>query len=416
MGAPRRYRLAVLSSHPIQYFAPLYRRLAQEPDIDATVYFCSAQGANEYLDEGFGVRLEWDTPLLDGYHYRRLPNLRRGNSVAGFFSLINPRIVTELRSGGYDALWVHGHAYATFLAATLVARLLRIPVLMRSETHLRLRRSPLKRALRSVAMTAFYRHLCAACLPIGTNNREFYRFHGVTDDRLFTVPYTVDNDFFSRSVDGHRKDTAALASHFQIPLDRPRILFASKLIPRKRPLDLLLAYEKVRNAGTDCCLLLVGAGEQEALLRRYVTAHHVPDVSFLGFRNQSELPKFYALADVFVLPSENEPWGLIVNEAMAAALPVVVTEDVGAAADLVGHGDNGLVYSTGDVAALAAHLTTLVNDPALRRRMGARSLARIGDWDLDRSVKGLREALAAVCRSPHRELSRELDAPRMRRS
>src|SRR5713101_4171019 len=137
------YKLAILNTHPIQYFAPLYRRLAQEPDLDLTVYFCSRQGAEEYLDSGFGERIKWDCSLLDGYKNEFLQNLRRQDTVKGFWSLINPGIVSELRKGNYDALWVNGHNHATYLLAICAARTLKIPVLMRCETHLQLHRSKL---------------------------------------------------------------------------------------------------------------------------------------------------------------------------------------------------------------------------------------------------------------------------------
>src|SRR6185503_10281762 len=117
-------KLAVLNTHPIQYFAPLYRRLAQEPDLDLTVYFCSRQGLDEYLDEGFGERFKWDTSLLDGYRHKFLPNLRRRDQVTGFLSLINFGIIRELRRNRYDALLVNGHNHASYLIAMVAAKLM----------------------------------------------------------------------------------------------------------------------------------------------------------------------------------------------------------------------------------------------------------------------------------------------------
>jgi glycosyltransferase involved in cell wall biosynthesis len=389
------YRLAILNSHPIQYFAPLYRRLAQEPDIDLTVYFCSSQGLEEYRDPGFGVSFKWDVPLLQGYRARFLPNLRRDGSVAGFFSLINPSIVRELRRERYDALWVHGHAYATFILAMVAAKLLGIPVLMRCETHLLLQRSPLKRALRRLLMRVLYTQLCSACLPIGTRNKEFYLEHGVDERHLFLVPYTVDNDYFARRTEDTEERSAALRRELGLPPGKPVILFASKLMPRKRPMDLLVAYHRLRTRSIHACLVFVGSGEEEAALRRYAAEYQVSDVHFGGFRNQSELPDFYHLADMFVLPSENEPWGLIINEVMAAGLPVIATEEIGAAADLVKHGENGFVYSAGDVDALSRHLETLVLDRSLCQRMAQHSRGLIDSWDFGLCVHGVREALAA---------------------
>lgn len=390
------YRLAVLQSHPIQYFAPLFRRLAQEAEIELTVFFCSRQGVESYTDEGFGRQVQWDIPLLEGYNHKFLPNLNRDNSVGGFTSLVNPSIVTELARGNYDALLVHGHAYATNIIAILAAKVLGVPVLMRGETHLLLQRSPLKRLLRRPVMSFFYRKLCRVCLPIGTLNHEFYRYHNVGSYRLFLVPYSVDNDYFINT----SRHWAALKSQVRaelgLPRDKSLVLYASKLSARKRPMDLLLAYEKLRANGTEAALAFVGSGEEEEALSSYVEQHRVPDVYFFGFRNQSELPKFYGIADVFVLPSENEPWGLVINEVMCAGIPVVATSEIGAVRDLVQHGQNGFIYQSADIEALTAHISTLIGDAELRKKMGEQSLLLMNNWNFERCVQGFNLAMRSL--------------------
>lgn len=385
-------KLAILHSHPIQYFAPLYARIAQEPGIDLTVYYCSRQGVDAYHDEGFGHELKWDVPLLEGYRYQFLPNVRRRDQVSGFLSLINPSIVKELRRENPDALWVNGHNYFTYLLAIGAAKALGIPVLMRGETHLLLSCSMSKRILRRLVMSAFYQ-VCDACLPIGTRNAEFYRSHGVRDERLFIVPYAVDNTFFTQTTDSYLKDPSSIKKDLGLPATTPLVLFASKLMSRKRPMDLLMAYHKLRREQIQAALVFIGSGSHEQMLKTYVQQQQVPDVYFFGFRNQSELPKFYAIADIFVLPSENEPWGLVINEVMCAGLPVVATKEIGAAADLVIPDQNGLIYQTGDIEMLASHLRTLVADSKLRMRMGQCSRELIAKWSIERCVQGVKEAL-----------------------
>jgi glycosyltransferase involved in cell wall biosynthesis len=385
-------KLAVLNTHPIQYFAPLYRRLSREPDIDLTVYFCSRQGADEYLDAGFGQRFKWDLSLLDGYEHKFVPNLRRRDAVEGFWSLINPQIIRELRTNKFDALLVNGHNHATYILAILAARILGIRVLMRCDTHLLLRRPLVKRLIRRAVMTAFYNHLCTFCLPVGTANKEFYLFHNVKETRLFTAPFAVDNEYFVSAVERAQKDETGKA--LALPSDKPVILFASKLIARKRPVDLLLAFHGVKQRGIEGALVFVGSGEQEQILRDYTRHHDLPDVYFLGFRNQSELPEFFAMADIFVLPAENEPWGLILNEVMCAGLPVIVSREVGASADLVRHGENGFLFDSGNVEQLADYLRRLLINPELRKRMGEASRKIIANWDYEACVQGIRQALA----------------------
>lgn len=400
------YNLAIVQSHPIQYFAPLFRRLAQQPEIDLTVFYCSRRGMEEYLDTGFGQSVKWDIPLLSGYRHKFLPNLSDHFQGAGFLSLINPGVVIQLLRNRYDAVLVHGHNSATNLLTIAVANLLGIPVLMRAETHLLLERSLAKRTARRLLMSILYRWLCDACLPIGTRNKEFYQHHGVRKSRLFMVPYTVDNNFFMESLSSFRPtDTAreTLKQNWGLPTTKPVILFLGKLMPRKRAMDLLLAFQRLRMQGDDATLLFVGSGEQEELLRNHACQHNIPDVHFFGFRNQSALPQFYALADIFVIPSENEPWGLTINEAMCAALPIVATEDIGAVADLVRPGHNGLLFKKGDIDGLTAHLSWLISNSELCRQLGQNSLGIIRDWNYDAAVRGILRALQYVRRGHLRQ-------------
>lgn len=394
------YRLAILNTHPIQYFAPLYRRLAQEPEIDLTVYFCSRQGSEEYLDAGFGERIKWDSSLLEGYEHKFLRNIRRKDKVDGFWSLINPQIISELRTNGCDAFWINGHNHFTYLIGIGAARLLRIPVFMRCDTHLQLRRSVLKRVIRKPLMHILYNHLCDACLPVGTLNRDFYLFHGVEQNRLFTVPFTVNNEYFVAAA--NEKSNSQMRTELGLPADKPLILFASKLTPGKRPMDLLDAYGRLCNLSVEAGLLVVGSGAEETALRAYVQEKQLPRVYFVGFKNQSELPKFYSAADVFVLPSENESWGLVLNEVMCSGLPVIVSRGVGAAPDLVRHGQNGFVYETGDVEALTDFLFSIVTSSELRDQMGQASREIISNWNNERCVDGLKEALASTTQDKKR--------------
>lgn len=387
------FKLAVLNSHPIQYFAPLYRRLAQEPDIDLTVYFCHAMGAEEYFDSGFGENVKWDRPLLEGYRYKILPNLWQGTRAGSFFNPFNPAIVRELYHERFDALWVHGHNRLTYLVAIVAARVLGIPVWMRGETHLLLQRRRLKKALRRPVMSLFYRWLCAACLPIGSRNAEFYHYHGVAEQKLFRVPYTIDNDFFIQALAGYAGQVEALRQKLHLHPTMPILLFVSKLTGRKNPLLLLQAYRHLRDQGIAAQLVFVGSGPEEPALKAYVAEHGLPDVHFLGFRNQSELPMFYALGDVFVLPSVNEPWGLVINEAMCARLPIVASDEIGAVADLVQHGKNGFTFPAGNLDLLTQYLATLCSDPGLRQRMGQASYDLITTWSYEACVRGIRAAM-----------------------
>lgn len=399
----KQYRLAVLNSHPIQYFAPLYRRLAQEAGVDLTVYYCSRQGLEGYADPGFGGQhVKWDIPLLEGYSAVFLDNLRGQSEVGGFWSLINSGIFRELRRNRFDALWVHGHNYFTYILAYLTARIYGIRIFTRGETHLLLRRSRYKELIRAPLMRLLYTQ-CDAFLAIGSRNAEYYRQHGVPADRIFRVPYTVDNRRFIQASELGRARRAELRGGLGLDGAIPLILYASKFTSRKRPLDLVQAKLALERQGIRCGLLMIGSGEQEAAIREFCATHQMQDVAFTGFVNQTELPAYYAAADVFVLPSENEPWGLIINEVMCAGLPVVVTEEVGAAPDLVLPGENGAVYPAGNVEALTEILRRLVVDQPLRQRMGEKSLSIISGWSYEQCVSGIRSALESTDPAPRQQ-------------
>jgi glycosyltransferase involved in cell wall biosynthesis len=400
--AKRRVRLAYLVSHPIQYQAPLLRRIAQEPDIDLTVLFGSDFSVRGYRDAGFGVGVKWDVPLLDGYKHEFLPLLRdQGNvSVA---SPLNYGIDRRLRGTGgepaFDALWVHGYATINAMHGILAAKALGIPVLLRAESWLRDReRSGLKLALKN-AFFAGLKNLVDAVLPIGSLNAEYWRHYFGDDVPQFLMPYAVDNAYFTQRARQAEAGRASLQAELALDPARPVILFAGKMQTRKHCNHLIEAYALLSPApGIEPrpYLILVGDGEERAALQRQAEATGFRSIRFCGFRNQSELPGFFDLSSVFVLPSRHEPWGLIVNEVMNAARAVIVTDDVGSAPDLIEDGVNGCIYAAGDVVALAAALRRVLQSPESAATMGKRAYERIQSWSFERDVQGLRKALAHI--------------------
>jgi glycosyltransferase involved in cell wall biosynthesis len=397
-GATRITRIAVLNSHPIQYFAPLYAYLNAAPDLDVTALYLSDFSIRGGKDAGFGQDVKWDLDLLAGYHSVFLGDAARTREPGGFWSLVAPQVWKELRSDRYDAVWLHGHNYAASLIALTAAKAAGLPILMRGETHLGLPCDGIKSMLRRPLMGALYRS-CDRLLAIGSANAAFYRAMGVPDDKIFLVPYSVDNDRFIKSAELSDRQRADVRKRYSIPLDRPSVLYAAKFTRRKRPNDLL---DAARRLATDTdrpfTLVMVGSGELEPALRIFCAQHRLDNVVFTGFVNQSELPALYAASDVFVLPSESEPWGLAVNEAMCAGVPVVVSRDVGCVADLVKDGVNGFTPAVGDIDGLTKALQLLIEDEGLRRRQGQASFARIQQWGYRQCLEGIRFALAGVQR------------------
>lgn len=394
MKPQTQYRLLVFASHPIQYQAPLFRALAARPEIDLEVCFYCRWGVEQHLDPQFGVPVAWDIPLLEGYRYRFLKNFGFDDGPKRFLSLVNPAVLPLGVSSEFDAIWIHGWALASNWLGWVASALSRKPLLIRGDSN-GLEESPgWKRLAKRTILRVFFSNV-DAFLAAGRLNGEFYSNYGVPSERIFHAPYAVDNASFIEQADALAAHRHSLRSQYGIDPELPVVLFTGKLIPKKRPLDLIRAFEAAQ-ARTPCSLALVGDGALRQDLENYVALHHIPRVHFLGFRNQSEIGKLYALADLFVLPSSSEPWGLSVNEAMCFSLPVIASDQVGSSFDLVRPRANGYVYPSGDVAALSLYIQRTLYSEEHRQRMGAASREIIERWNIDRTVDGIVQAVAST--------------------
>jgi glycosyltransferase involved in cell wall biosynthesis len=393
----RPYRLAYLVSHPIQYQAPLLKCIASDPAFDLSVYFLSAFSTCEYRDPGFAADITWDVPLLEGYKHEFLPAIGRRDRLTRLRPFARG-LSKRLLRGQFDALWLHDYAHQAHLRALLIAKLLGIPILLRTESHCGSHpRSRARIAAKAVLMRALF-GLVDAFLAIGTANLRYYLSYGVRPERVFMMPYAVDNLFFSEGAERAHPAREELRNALGFAPARPVILYASKITANKRPSDLLTAYIRLGAEGREPhpYLLFVGDGPQRRELEERARALGWSSVRFVGFVGQHELPRYYDLCDLFVLPSEFEPWGLVVNEAMNAAKPVIASDRVGAAVDLVRDGRNGFIFPCGDIEALRSRLARLVVDAQLMKTMGAESKRLIARWNFAADLAGLKRALAAV--------------------
>ncbi|WP_244502149.1 glycosyltransferase family 4 protein [Terriglobus roseus] len=381
----------------------LLRRIAADPDIDLKVFFCSDLSLRKYKDPGFGVDVEWDVPLTEGYRSVVLSRWRDTDKLSPTRPI--SRGMFRALAGGidsmpFDAMWVHGYSTVNSLHAIFSANALGIPVLLRAESWLADRdRSSTKLALKQLYLSGL-KLLVDAVLPIGTRNAEYWTSYFGSDFPAFTMPYAVDNEYFASRAASSTLTRQKLQAELSLDPSRPVILFASKLQERKHADHLLEAYLRLRSETTlTPYLLIVGDGEMRAQLQQRAEASGMEGIRFLGFRNQSELPRFFDLSTVFVLPSRHEAWGLITNEAMATGLPVIVSSDVGCAADLLRDGENGYVYPVGDIAKLRDALAATL-EPGKSERMGQRSRDILSRWSYREDLRGLKEALRYVTKLP----------------
>jgi glycosyltransferase involved in cell wall biosynthesis len=391
-------RLAYLVTHPIQYHATMLRLIAQDPDVSLKVFFRSEVSARAFYAAGFNTEIEWDVALQDGYKYEALPAFGRTDRFS-FWRPLNFGLARRLRAENFDVLWIHGYMHWFHLWAMVAAKSMGIKVLLRDEVN---RFSAIRGTVKKIAKKPFFallKKFSDAFLAIGSLNKQYYVGYGVQEQDIFLVPYAVDNEFFQSRCRQASTSRDELRTTLGLEAGRPIILFAGKLMERKRPHDLLEAYTRLSPDGVTepkPYLLFVGTGEMLDTLRRRGAELKWDSIRFVGFRGQKELTRYYDLCDVFVLPSEIEPWGLAVNEAMNAACAIVVSDKVGCGPDLVKPGHNGFTFPAGDVSALAEKLRAVIGDPQRIRTMGLNSLKIVDQWSFAEDLEGLKRALRAL--------------------
>jgi glycosyltransferase involved in cell wall biosynthesis len=399
-------RLAIVASHPIQYQAPWFRALAKVTDLD--VFFCHKQDADGQGEAGFGVRFEWDVPLLDGYRHHWLTNVSERPDVSTLTGCDTPDIADRLSDEGkpaFDACIVSGWYLKSYLQTIWGCKRMGIPVLSRGDSQLATNRG----ALWAFAKHVPYRWLLNAIdghLYVGHANRRYLEHYGVSDDCLFFTPHFVDNEFFASGAGRAREsgEAATFRAAQQLATDTVVFGFVGKLIDRKRPADFIQGIAAAVRHEPNVAGLIVGSGPLEHDLQRMALELKVP-VRFAGFQNQSQLPRCYAALDALVLPSDaSETWGLVVNEALACGRPAIVSETCGCSHDLIDEGQTGYTFPVGDIDALADRMVRTARASAIEREAYAvAARAKAARYSCATAVAGTLEALHSVTRPRHRD-------------
>lgn len=381
-------RVAVLNLVATPYREPVYLELSRTPGLRLRVFYIQSRDS---LRGWTGIRPAYDAV--------QLPCLTpEGMYSYPFIGAINPGLLGHLRRFAPDCLVVHGYSYFTQIIAMRWAMRRRVPFLLWGDSNAcQLRYGGMRLVLKDALLRHFCRH-AAGVLSIGASNEDFWRHYGVGTDRLFRSPLAVDNAFFASQSAKWRPRRASERARLSLP-PGPLALFAGRLAPAKNLLTLLRALALCRRAGGEALsLVLVGDGPERDRLDRAIRDLALTGVFRFGFLPQQELAKFYAIADFFVLPSVDEPWGLVVNEAMAAGLPVLLSRSTGCRPDLLEEGWNGFCFDERDPQDLAAAMLRMsrLSQPELET-MGARSAQRISRWSYPEALAGIYRALEAVC-------------------
>lgn len=344
--------LAYLVSHPIQYQAPLFRRLAASRRIDFQALFGCLHGATPRFDDQFGAVVDFGIDVTSGFDWRLVPQAGRRPSINKFLGLVMRPLDIPWGQRKPAVLVLHGWRTAMMWQAAVMARAGNVPYLMRAETPVFQHRpaAAFRAPIRSAAVRVLVKG-AAAALSLGPANDRFYRSIGLREEQLVRVPYVVDNEAVAAAATEARGRRREIRTQLQIPPDSFLLVAVSKLIARKRPMDMV---EMLKRVDPDIHLAWVGSGELfEALRCAVETCSLASRFHLLGFRSARETWAIMGAADALVLPSENEPWGLVANEAVAAGLPILISSECGAAESLVRPGVNGEILPVGDVEAWA---------------------------------------------------------------
>jgi len=382
-------RLAIITTHPIQYNAPLFRLLHERKNIEIKIFYTWSQTAQgTKYDPGFKKQVEWDIPLLDGYPYTFVENISASPGSAHNKGIDNPTLVKEVEAWNPSAVLVYGWNFKSHLAAMRYFHG-KMPVIFRGDSTLIDETPGIKKILRRLYLRYIFRSVDLA-LYAGKANRDYFIAHGLKEDQLLFMPHAIDNRRFAKS-DENIAASKKLREALNIPETSLIFLSAGKLEEKKQPG--LLAEIFVRLAAKDTYLVIAGSGElEEKLHSLYGDNEHI---RFTGFLNQQQMPALYGACDVFVLPSKGpgETWGLAVNEAMAAGKAVLVSSACGAAADLVQNGVNGFVFEKNDRDAAEKYLRYFSDHRAAVKEMGRESELMIANYNFMRDADAVERAV-----------------------
>jgi glycosyltransferase involved in cell wall biosynthesis len=373
-------RLAIITTHPIQYYAAIFQLMAKQ--IDVKVFYTWGNGVQEKFDPGFGKIISWDIPLLNGYHYQWMENTSDKPGSHHFKGIVNPDLIENITAWKADAVLIYGWSYHSHLKALRYFKN-KIPVYFRGDSTLLDTKTGIRSLLKSLFLKWIYRHVDHA-FYVGINNKVYFEKYGLKKEQLSFAPHAVDNDRFAED---RTLEATMLRQKLGIEAGEILVLFAGKLEDKKSPGLLLDAFTTLNMVNTH--LLFVGNGVLEIELKTKASKHQ--NIHFMEFQNQSVMPAVYQASDIFCLPSTGpgETWGLSVNEAMAAGKAVLVSDKCGCTADLITPGYTGEVFEAGNLPDATSKLGTLLSDKTTMTILGVNAKKEIAGWNFEKQAKAV---------------------------
>ncbi len=382
-------KLAIISSHPIQYNAPMFALLAKSETIEPKVFYTWSQSREELFDKDFGKTIQWDIPLLEGYDYEFVENVSPDPGPKGYKGIVCPELNQKIKEWGANAILVFGWNYQAHFRAMKYFKG-KIPVHFRGDSTLIDETGGARQMIRRLFLTWIYKHTNYA-FYVGENNRQYFLKHGLKNSQLFFAPHAIDNKRFNDAEGIYKIEASAWRKELRIGEDKIILLFVGKFEPKKNPLILIEAARQSNNP--DLHVVFVGNGLLEDEVK--AKSKGMENIHFLPFQNQSRMPVVYYLSDILALPSQGpgETWGLVINEAMACERAVLVSTKAGCAIDLVENGKNGYIFESGNLQQCVDVMNKMMVSKDQLRKMGEYSHKKIQEWSFQAIVSSIENNL-----------------------
>lgn len=389
-------KLAIVISHPIQYFVPWYQELAKLPNLDLRVFYSCDWGVTENVDPQFGVSFRWDIPMLEGYEHEFLPIAKRPEKV-GFWEVDNPTVGEALARFGPDVVNISGYAQRTTWRVARWTQNIGKLLLMMSDSTPTLEATGWRRAIKQVVVKHFYRKLDGA-LYISDKNRQYHLNYGLPAERLFRGCLPIDRTRLLAQTPDKEAARNAIRERYGIPPEAFVVMFCGKYVARKRPLDLVMAGHHAAQKGLPVWTLLVGEGAERTALEDYCRREQVKNCVLTGFVNQGGIAEYYAAADLMAMTSSEDFHPLIISEGGTFGLPLVISEHIGCvgAEGSARPGINALTFPCGDVPRLTDAIIKLYQEKELYRQMSASAFQLSGEQDVTVAARSLQEAAESL--------------------
>ena len=388
-----RKRICFVVSHPIQYIVPLYQRLARRDDIAIKVFFTWHAGGKAIEDRGFGQAIAWDIPLTEGYEFELVPNVASDPGTHKFLGLRNPMLLDRVMSWQPDVVHINGWAWLSHLQLLHGLNRRGVPTLFFGDSHLLDGNTHGPRWwIKSAVLRQVY-SWPTACLFAGSANRAYFEIFGVPPQRLYPCPHAIDVGRFAPVAVPQEEEAARWRSELGIAADCKVLLYAGKFEAKKRPTELMRAFAQLPDPSL--VLVMAGSGELQGEIDE-IAASDRARFRILPFQNQSRMPIVYRLGDIFVLPSGfGESWGLAVNEALACGRPVIVSDRVGCAPDVV-DASCGRIFPWNDWGEFGRTVAAMFGDPFKLRDMRRAAAERARAFDVGVAEAALVAAVDSI--------------------